>query len=32
VLGIDPLVVGTVSGLVLIGIIFAIWRLIKQGE
>ena len=32
VLGIDPLVVGTVSGLVMIGIIFAIWRLIKQGE
>lgn len=32
VLGLDPLVVGTISGLVLIGIVFAIWRLIKQGE
>ena len=32
VIGIDPMVVGVVSAILLISLIFAGWRLIKQGE
>lgn len=32
VLGIDPLVIGVLSSLLIIGLIFAIWRVFKMGE
>ena len=32
VIGIDPMVVGVISAILLITIIFAIWRLLKVGE
>lgn len=32
VLGIDPMVTGTISAILIIGMIFAVWRAIKTGE
>ena len=32
ILGIDPMVTGTISALLIIGLIFAIWKVVKTGE
>jgi len=32
VLGLDPMITGVLSAIIIIGLIFSVWRVIKTGE